>query len=110
MRESVESRYTHIVSEPSSGPADARVQGTGMHVWEIAWTARHYADLDAMARSLNPDRDLLEEGMRYAGEHQTEVEAAIEENESWTFERLQEVLPGIQLFSPDLGATPDENS
>lgn len=99
MQEAVGGGYSHVVAEPGKGPADACVLGTGMQVWEIAWAARN-DDLDAMAQSLNLDRDLLDEGMRYAAEHPAEVEAAIAENGSWTFERLQEVLPDIRLFSP----------
>jgi uncharacterized protein (DUF433 family) len=105
VHEAVNQDYSHVVAEPGDGPADARVLGTGMRVWEIAWAARNYDDLDSMAESLNLDRDLLEEGMRCAAEHADEVEAAIAENEAWTFERLQQVLPGIQLFSPAIDDT-----
>lgn len=51
----VDNRYVPIVQEPGKGPEEARVLGTGMHVWEIAWTARNYADLGEMAESLNLD-------------------------------------------------------
>jgi nitrogen fixation-related uncharacterized protein len=76
-----------------------------MRVWEIAWAARNYDDLEGMAESLNLDRDLLDEGTRYAAEHPEAVRAAIAENEAWTFERLQKVLPGIELFSPAIDDT-----
>lgn len=102
MHDTLDSHYSHILPEPDKGPADARVLGTGMHVWEIAWTARNYDNLDEMAESLGLDCSLLEEGMRFAGEHPKEVAAAIEDNDSWTFERLREVLPGIRLFSPSI--------
>src|SRR5438067_1695463 len=100
MHDIADSRYPHIVHEPRKGPADARVLGTGMHAWEIDWTARHYEGLDARSKDLDVDLDLLEEGMAYAAEHPAEVAAAIAENDSWTFERLQQALPAIQLFPP----------
>lgn len=108
MNDTVDKRYSHIIYEPEKGPADARVLGTGMHVWEIVWAARNYDNLDVMAESLNLERALLEEGVCYAAEYSAEVEAAIAENDAWTFQRLQEVLPAIQPFSPVIDAVDDD--
>ena len=103
VHQAADSRYPHIVQEPGKGPEQARVLGTGMHAWEIAWVARNYPDLSAMAECLNIDRSLLEEGMRYAAEHPSEVAAAIEHIDSITLDDLRALLPGIRVatFDPD---------
>ena len=103
MRHSIDSRYPHIVPEPGKGPEQARVLGTGMHVWEIAWIARNYPDLPAMAESLNIDCSLLDEGVRYAGEYPSAVAAAIDHIDSITLDDLRVLLPDIKIssFEPD---------
>lgn len=99
MHDTFDSRYSHIVPEFGMSPADARVLGTGMHVWEIAWTARYYDSLPEMAESLNLDRDLLREGMRYAEGHSEAVDAAVQANDLVALDDLRLVLPGLKVFS-----------
>jgi hypothetical protein len=103
MRDALESQYPHIVQEPGGGPEQARVLGTGMRAWEIVWVADKYPDLSAMADSLNIDRDLLEEGMRYADEYPSEVTAAVNHIDSITLDDLRTLLPGIRevILDPD---------
>lgn len=101
LRDTLENQYPHVIQEPGRGPEQARVLGTGMHAWEIVWVADKYPDLSAMADSLNVDRDLLEEGIRYAAEHPSEVATAIDHIDSVTREDLQTLLPGMKIVTPD---------
>lgn len=101
MYRTVDSQYPHVVQEPGKGPEQARVLGTGMHAWEIAWVARNYPDLSAMADSLDISPSLLEEGMRYAAEYPAEVEAAIVRVDSITLEDLRALLPAITVVTFD---------
>ncbi len=46
-------KYPHIAAMAGKGPAYARVEGTGLAVWEVAWLDEVYeGDLDAIADSL----------------------------------------------------------
>ncbi|MGI8824274.1 MAG: hypothetical protein ACR2JC_01250 [Chloroflexota bacterium] len=100
----------HIIQEPDGGPEQARVLGTGMHVWEIVWVARNYPDLSAMADSLDVDRSLLEEGMRYAAEYPSEVAVAIQHIDSVTLDDFRALLPGMKVATFDPDAPPDAPS
>jgi hypothetical protein len=107
MKHVIDRQYPHIVEEPGKGPEYARVLGTGMHVWELAWVARAYPDLSGMAESLKIDDALLEEGMRYAAHYPAEVAAAIERADSVTLDDLRALLPGIGVVTVNLDESPD---
>lgn len=108
MHETLDSQYAHVVATPGKGPADALVLGTGMHVWEIAWTARHYDTVEAMAEGLKLDRALLEEGMRFAEAYPDEVAAAVAENDAVTLEDLRALFPGLTVFTFENCPTNDD--
>ena len=77
---------------------------TGLtQIWQIIMVARHY-DLDvgktAYYFQVAPHR--IEAAFNYYRAYPEEIDQAVAENDSWTYERMKESLPELERFSVDL--------
>lgn len=78
----------------------AFVQGTSLAVWEVVMVARGY-DLDAQktAQHLEWPLPRVQAALAYAKAFPQEIEVALHDNGSYSFERLQRMVPQARLFS-----------
>jgi hypothetical protein len=96
--------FPHISTRMVNDAPEAFVLGTGLSIWEIAWLARSYnGDAEAVARHTMADRALIEEGLRYAAAHPSQVDAEIRQHTEVSLEELRALLPGIRVVEVDIG-------
>jgi Ribbon-helix-helix protein, copG family len=82
---------------------------TGLtQIWQIIMVARHY-DLDvgktAYYFQVAPHR--IEAAFNYYRAYPEEIDRAVAENDSWTYERMKESLPQLERFPVDLDEDDD---
>jgi len=77
----------------------AFVQGTSLAVWEVVMVARGY-DLDAQktAQHLEWPLSRVQAALSYAQAFPQEIETALHDNESYSFERLRRMVPQARFF------------
>lgn len=96
-------RFPHVRVRMANGQPEAFVLDTGLSIWEVAWLARTYhGDIGAVVRHTLADRELIEEGVRYAAEHVDEIDAEIVRHTEVSLEELQALLPGMRVVTLDL--------
>lgn len=77
----------------------AYVQGTTLSVWEVVTVARGYdLDADKTATHLEWPVVRVQAALGYAQAFPEEIEAAIQDNQSYSFERLRRMVPQARLF------------
>jgi len=78
----------------------AFVQGTSLAVWEVVMVAQGY-DLDAQktAQHLEWPLPRVQAALSYAQAFPQEIETALQDNGSYSFERLRRLVPQARLFS-----------
>lgn len=93
------SEFAFIDFRDSSAGRQAYVQGTGLAVWEVVLVAREY-DLDAQktAEYLQWTTARVQSALSYAQAFPDEIEVALQDNASYSFERLQRLVPQIRSF------------
>jgi hypothetical protein len=95
-------QFPHIKVRLVEGQPEPYILDTGLAVWEVAWLARSYeGDAEAIARHTAADRDLIEEGLRYAAEHPGEIDAQVALHTERSLEELLELLPGMRVITFD---------
>ena len=85
----------YFADEPAG--REAKVSGTGLGVWEVMRDYKavkgHDRQLRRMLPHTTPER--VKAALLYYSKYPDEVDAAIEDNESLTFDVLQERYPGL---------------
>jgi uncharacterized protein (DUF433 family) len=95
-------RFPHVEVRVVDGEPEPYIPSTGLAVWEVAWLARAYdGDAEAIARHTLVDRELIEEGLRYAAEHTDEIDAQIALHTERSLEELLELLPSMRVLTVD---------
>ncbi len=93
------SEFAFIDFRDSPAGRQAYVQGSGLAVWEVILVARGY-DLDAQktAAHLAWPTARVQAALSYAQVFQDEIEAALQDNESYSMERVQRLVPQTRSF------------
>lgn len=79
----------------------AYLQGSSLAVWEVVWLARGYrSDPGKTAAHLEMPPSKVKAALNYAKEFPAEIETAIQEHESSTFESLSRTVPQAEVFPP----------
>lgn len=93
--------YPFIEFRDSAAGRQAYVSGTSLAVWEVALVARAYGAgkrVERTAHHLRWPAARVEAALRYADAFPEEVEAALQDNASYDFARLERELPGARRF------------
>lgn len=91
--------HPHIEHRETAAGRQAYVRGTRLAVWHVVSVARAYGgDVDATASHLARPVVMVQAALAYAAKFHAEIEAAIADNQSYDFEKLSGVLPGIGRF------------
>lgn len=100
--------FAEIEFRTFNGERHACVKG-GMQVWQLVMVARGWdLDVEKTAKYFPIPVHRIEAAFTYYRAYPEEIDAAIEENTSWTYERLKQVLPGLQLTTVNL--EPDQHA
>lgn len=103
--------YSHVVMRDTVAGRRAYVAGTRLAVWHIVAAVQGSSDNAALiAPDYGISEDAMCEALAYARDHPAEIQAAIEDNASYTPERVMRLLPNVSVFvipddSQDLGGT-----
>jgi len=77
----------------------AYIQGSTLAVWEVVQLIRCYdRDLAAVAAHLQWPEARVAAALNYAEAFPAEIDGAIQESESFTFEDLKRMLPQVEIF------------
>ena len=82
-----------------NGERHACVKGF-MQIWQLVMVARHWDfDIETTAKYFPIPAHRIRGAFDYYRAYPKEIERAIAENDSWTYERLKEVLPNLNRVS-----------
>jgi hypothetical protein len=71
-----------------------------IRVWKVIFTGQEYDfDVEKTAYHFQVPASRIEAAFAYYRAYPEESDRIIADNDSWTYERLKEALPGIQQFS-----------
>jgi len=104
-----QARFPYLEFRSFNGERHACVKG-GPQVWQVIMVAKDYAiDADATAEHLDLKPELVKFCISYYSAFPDEIDRALDEN-NVGYERLREMLPGIQLVgSPQVRPTKAAN-
>jgi len=92
-----QAEYTFIEFRDSPVGRQAYIQGSRLTVWQVISILRDYTgDVGKAADHLRWPATKIHAAIAYAKSYPEEIEEAISENASTDFERLSQILPGIQ--------------
>lgn len=93
------SEFAFIDFRDSLAGRQAYVQGSGLAVWEVVLIAQGY-DLDAQktAAHLAWPMARVQAALSYAQVFQDEIEGALQDNGSYSIERIQRLVPQTRSF------------
>jgi hypothetical protein len=82
---------------------------TGLtQIWQIIIVARHYhLDVEKTAYYFEVAPHRIEAAFKYYRAYQEEIDQAVAENDSWTYERMKQSLPQLERFSVELDRDED---
>jgi hypothetical protein len=81
----------------------AYIQGSTLAVWEVVMVAQDYeGDVAGVAGHLEWPEAKVRAALHYAEAFPDEINAALHENDSITFDDLKRMLPTIERFSAGL--------
>lgn len=94
--------FPNLVPHPSTGNP-IMLMGTRIAVWQIVEMAREYDNDPAqIASHLQIDFDLVKEALRYAAAYPNDLDLdLLDEDEAATIERLQRILPSLEVYHAD---------
>lgn len=93
------SDFAFIEFRDSASGRQAYIQGTRLAVWQAVTVLRaHDGNVAKASAHLRWPEAKMHAAVAYTKAFPTEIEEAIEENESVDFDQLSRLLPGIQRF------------
>jgi len=89
-----QSEFGHIEFRDSVVGRQAYLRGTSLAVWEVVSIAKRF-DLDTNATANNLEWPLyrVKAALHYAAAFPNEIEAALADNDTYSFETLRNILP-----------------
>lgn len=94
------SEFAFIDFRNSSAGRQAFMQGSRVTVWQVIMIARAYGmDVQKTAEHLQCPDFRVQAALNYYSSFPSEIEEALEENASYDFRKLQQMLPQIQAFT-----------
>ena len=79
-----------------------------MQIWQLIMVARHYdLDVEKTAKYFPIPSYRIQGAFDYYRAYPDEIDRALAENDSWTYERLKQSLPNLERFSVDLDRDED---
>jgi len=91
--------YPSIEFRDSPAGRQAYVSGTSLAVWEVALvtsTFKEWERVERTAQHLRWPAARVQAALRYAAAFPDEIEAALQDNASYDFARLERELPGVR--------------
>ena len=71
-----------------------------MQIWQLVMVARHYGlDVEKTAEYFPIPAHRIQNAFDYYLAYPEEIDRALAENDSWTYERMKESLPQLERFS-----------
>lgn len=99
--------FPEIEFRTFNGERHACVKGF-MQIWQLVMVARHYGlDVEKTAAYFPIPAHRIQNAFDYYRAYPEEIDRALAENDSWTYERLKESLPQLELISIDLDEDDD---
>jgi hypothetical protein len=94
-------RFPHVAIRDAEGVEEVYVRDSGLAIWEIAWLGRMYDGnaVEIAANHAAAAPELIEEGLRYAAEHLSEIETEIARHTERPLEELLALLPSMRIIS-----------
>jgi hypothetical protein len=100
--------FPEIEFRTFNGERHACVKGF-MQIWQLVMVARHYGlDVEKTAAYFPIPAQRIQGAFDYYRAYPEEIDRALAENDSWTYERLKESLPGLERFSVELDDEDDD--
>lgn len=95
------SEFAFIDFRDTAAGRQACVQGSSLAVWEVMLVARSYqGGLAATARHLMWTEAKTQSAFNYAEAFPEEIESALQDNDTCTFEEISRLLPQAKEFVP----------
>ena len=102
-----QNEFSEIEFRSYNGIRHACVKGA-MQIWQLVMVARGWdLDVEKTAKYFPIPAYRIESAFNYYRAYPEEIDAALAENDSWTFERLKQVLPQLERITVDI--TPDDD-
>ncbi len=93
------SEFAFIDFRDTAAGRQAYIQGSRLSVWMVVKIVRAYhGNIEKVAKHLKRPPIQVQAAMNYAKAFPDEIEAAIKDNDSYTFEKLSQMLPQARLF------------
>ncbi len=93
------SEFAFIDFRDSPAGRQAYVQGKGLAVWEVMMVAQGYGlDAEKTAAHLEWPVARVQAALSYAQAFPDEIDSALQDNQSYSMERLQRLTPQIRSF------------
>jgi uncharacterized protein (DUF433 family) len=94
------SEFAFIDFRDTPAGRQACIQGTRLSVWMVVKLARLYGN-DARKTAVHLERSPLQiqAALNYAKAFPAEIEAAIQDNDSYDFDKISNMLPQIERFT-----------
>ncbi len=93
--------FAEIEFRDSPVGRQAYVRGSRLAAWQVAWLARDFkGSAEKVAEHLEWPLARVQAALAYAAAFPEEIRLAIEDNDSYDFEKLSRMLPGTMRFEP----------
>ena len=97
-----EQEFPEIDFMTFNGERHACVKGF-MQIWQLVMVARGWnLDVETTAKYFPIPARRIQGAFDYYRAYPEEIDRALAENDSWTYERMKEVLPQLERFSVEL--------
>lgn len=94
-----QNEFPEIEFRTFNGERHACVKGA-MQIWQLVMVARGYdLDVEKTAAYFPIPAHRIQGAFDYYRAYPEEIDLALAENDSWTYERLKQVLPQLERFS-----------
>ena len=94
-----QNEFPEIEFRTFNGERHACVQGF-MQIWQLVMVARGWdLDVETTAKYFPIPAHRIRNAFDYYRAYPDEIDQAIAENDSWTYERMKQVLPQLNLIS-----------
>jgi uncharacterized protein (DUF433 family) len=106
-----EAEFPLIEFRDSPVGRQAYLRGSTLSVWEVIMISQHLEmDAERTARYFDRPLEWAQTALRYYAAHAGEIDPAIDENRSMTYEKLKAMLPQLELLEIPREALTDEQT